>query len=633
MFRYDPACFPRRPRCRPSRIVTAAFALSLCRCGSPFLADGPVDADGPPAVIDAPDAPPDSPYYIAPRPEAGAAPDDATTGSDDASEGDGTVLDANADAADANLATDTSDELSPFVCDSTLEPSVAPCVIADAYAVFVASTASIDAGATPRADAGATADAGAAAHADGSAATSADAGSPLGSMANPAPTVSQGIALAIASGKSRVYVCEGRYAESVAIASGISLYGGFSCAPGANGASWRWTAATASVTAPSISGATSPVYALSIDAPGPSIVIEDLAFSSPDAIGQDPSGNGLSSIAAFVNESTVSFVRTTLSAGNGARGADGVTGVRLANGTLETTNYEPVGTTTQPSVAPGGSLLTPGAIVCNYVDPTRMPLTPDSSTGGATTGPLGGIGMSNPPPVMTSATPPSHDGLGVPTAGNNQSADVGEDGPPRPGGVAAATSGSLTSSNGWTPSAGGDGPAGQPGQGGGGVYIPCPSGSCPPSAGGGSGGCGGAGGTGGGGGGSSIALVSLASTVTLSACNLVALTGGNGGTGGNGQPGQAGGPGIATLGGPSGGGGNGAGGSGGAGGSAGISVGILYAQSDVPSFSSADTVIAYGNAGTQGAGGQPGTGPGAAGDPGTAGYVASHAAATYLSAP
>jgi hypothetical protein len=617
MLRSEPACVPLRPRCRPPRIVAAAFALSLCRCGSPFLADGPVDAEGAPAAAAVADAT-DGPYYIAVRPDGGAEPDpdDATTEPDATTEADATS-DATAFDAPIEAAADTSDatpdavaSADAFVCDPTLEPKSEPCAIADAYAVFVASAANMDAGTT-----------------DGGAATTADAGSPLGSMANPAPTVSQGIALAGATRKSRVYVCGGQYAESVAITSGVGLYGGFSCAQSANGPSWRWTAATTTVIAET------PIYALSVNAPGATVVIEDLVFSSPDAIGQDSSGNGLSSVAAFVNASTVSFVRTTLSAGSGARGADGVTGIRLASGTIVATNYQPAGTSAQPSVAPGGTLPTPGSIVCNYEDPTRLPLAPDSSMGGGGDGPLGGVGTSNPPPVITAATPPSHDGLGIPTAGTNQGPDVGEDGPARPGGAAAAMGGSLTSSNGWTPSGGADGPAGQPGQGGGGIYIPCPSGNCPPSAGGGSGGCGGAGGTGGGGGGSSIALMSLSSAVTLSASSLVARAGGNGGAGGNAQVGQAGGPGINTFGGASAGGGNGAGGSGGAGGSAGVSVGILYAQSAVPSFSSADTLITYGNAGTPGPGGQPGMGPGAVGNPGATGYVASHAAATYLLAP
>jgi hypothetical protein len=610
-----------------------ALALSLCCCGSPFSADGPADSGDPSSLADAPDAAVDAPIYIVPRPEAGIAPDDATTEADDATTeadatADATVLDApseaSADASDGTPSADASDAPAPFVCDPTLEPKTNPCVIADAYAVFVASIASRDAGTNADAASGTNMDAGSAV--DG------DAGAPIGSMANPAATVSQGIALATASGKSRVYLCGGQYTESVAITSAVSLYGGFSCAQSANGAPWRWTAATTTVTAPSIPNATSQSYALSVDAPGSGIVIEDLVFLAPDAIGQDPAGNGLSSIAAFVNASTLSFVRTTLSAGIGAHGADGVTGIRLASGTIVATNYEPLGTSNQPSVAPGGSLPVPGSIVCNYVDPTLTPPTPDSSGGGGGNGPLGGVGTSYPAPVITEATPPSHDGLGSPSAGTNMTPDVGEDGPARPAGAAAATSGSLTSSTGWTPSGGGDGPAGQPGQGGGGVYIACPSGTCPPSAGGGSGGCGGAGGTGGGGGGASIALLSLASTITLSASNLVAHAGGNGGAGGNGQIGQAGGPGINTFGGASAAGGNGAGGSGGAGGSAGVSMGILYAQSAVPSFSTTDTAITYGSAGLPGAGGQAGMGPGTSGDsgnPGAAGRLDPHASSAY----
>lgn len=616
MLRFDLLCVMRSHRTRARRIAFGALALSLGACGAPFTVDGPPDAGSSPgeAIADAAD---DLPYYIVPEPEGSIVPEDATIATDalaDASRD--ASIDAITDArADAKASLD-ADGVDQFVCDPAADPKSNPCVIADAYAVFVASTS-----AGTNADAGPGPDA------------SPDGGISLGSMANPAPTVSQGIALAVASGKSRVYVCGGQYTESVSVTSGVSLYGGFSCAQSPSAASWHWTAATTSVRAPSLANAMSPVYALSIEAPGPSIVIEDLAFSAPDAEGQDSAGNGLSSIAVFVDASTVNFVRVTLSAGNGARGLDGVTGVRRADGTILATNYQPVGTPSQPSVAPAGAFYTPGSIVCNYEDPAGIPLTPDSSAGGGETPPWGGNGTSNPPPVVTSSTPASHDGIGIPNAANSAGPDVGEDGPARPPGAAAMNSGSLTS-KGWTPSAGGDGPAGQPGQGGGAIYIECPDGStCPPSVGGGSGGCGGAGGTGGGGGGSSIALLSLASTVTLSASNLVAHSGGSGGQGGNGQVGQGGGSGYNTFGGASAAGGNGAGGSGGAGGSAGLSVGILYLQSAVPTFSSTDTVITYGTAGTAGAGGQPGMGPGAAGNPGQSGYVPAHASATYLLVP
>jgi hypothetical protein len=581
-------------------VAFTLLALGLCECGGSFQ---PV-----PAVPDDVDAGSGEAgamaIYIAPLPESGVTvpPPAADGGITDAQP----VADASM-ATDAPMvdATDASPEASARNCDSTQAPKDDPCVIANALAVFVASPTSLDA-------------------------STADAGSASGTMENPAPTLSQGLALAASSGKSRVYVCGGQYAENVRITSGVSLYGGFTCAAGTNAPSWQWNGATTAVIAPSVASGASFVSALSVHSPSAPILIEDMSFTAPEPVGQDMDGNGLSSIAAFVNATTVSFVRTTLSAGNGGSGANGVTGVRMANAAIVSTNYVPVGTANQPSVAPAATALVPGSITCNYVDPTRMPLAPDSSSGGGPTNPTvpnsAGDGTSNPPPVITPNTPADQNGLGE---SDTHIVESGEDGPARSGGAAASTAGTLTASDGWTPAPGGDGPAGQPGQGGGGLDG-CEG---PDDESGGSGGCGGAGGTGGGAGGSSIALLSVASTISISGSALRAGNGGNGGAGGNGQVGQAGGPGSTGQCGSAGSGGNGAGGSGGAGGSAGISVGILYAQGALPAFNDTDTSIAYGQPGAPGDGGQPGAGPGAEGTAGQRGYLGAQSSVPYLLAP
>ena len=56
------------------------------------------------------------------------------------------------------------------------------------------------------------------------------------------------------------------------------------------------------------------------------VTIEDMAFSSPDAIA--PGG---SSIAALIAASPVNLRRVTLRAGNGAAGAAGADGISMAN--------------------------------------------------------------------------------------------------------------------------------------------------------------------------------------------------------------------------------------------------------------------------------------------------------------
>jgi hypothetical protein len=444
-------------------------------------------------------------------------------------------------------------------------------------------------------------------------------------MAHPFPSITY--ALGHLGGKNTLFVCNGVYAETVTLAAPVRLYGGLSC----SGGTWRWTGAVAQVTAPAVSNPSTPVYALTVNAAGGPVTIEDMAFSSPDAVGHDPSGNGASSVAAFVNSSTVNLVRCVLAAGQGAAGADGTT---LAS------NYSPP----SPSSAPGGSPGTTssggagGTITCNY---KADGVTPDTSTGGTggneadygtdTAGLAGSAGSAYPVAtfVSTGASPP-HDGAGGAYDANG---DPGADGAARPGGTAATSPGKI-SSNGWLPTAGSPGPAGQPGQGGGGSGAAV--GQCSASGvGGGAGGCGGAGGTGGGGGGASIALLTVGSTITLTACSLSAAQAGSGGRGGPGQIGQGGGPSAGPIcgGAVSGAGGQGAGGSGGAGGSAGISAGIVYGPGSLPTYTTADTVITPGAAGTVGGAGSPGAGPGTPGSPGASGYLDPHASSATLEEP
>ena len=141
----------------------------------------------------------------------------------------------------------------------------------------------------------------------------------IGTKLQPVKTITEGIAKAAQLGKSRVYVCNGSYAEQVSLDAqhdGIGLYGGFDCGRG-----WAWDgdAGATQVVGP---GA---LYALRVDATTKSIAIEDLSFTVPDATGQDSTGAGNSSIAAFVsNESAgVNFQRVGLRAGAGAGGSGG----------------------------------------------------------------------------------------------------------------------------------------------------------------------------------------------------------------------------------------------------------------------------------------------------------------------
>jgi hypothetical protein len=600
----------------------AAAVVGLYACGGSFESNSPDAAPSPDAAITYTVDPLDT--GAAPAADSGAPANGAMVGNDggdapavglgDSGDASQTgVNDANASETGAGETGASDAGQDATVCDATRDPKDEPCVIADTYAIFVANAFGGDGGGLVAADA------------SDAAATS---GSAAGSMANPARTIGQGLALAAAQGKGRVYVCGGNYVESVSVTAPVSLYGGFSCAAGSSGPTWRWAGSATSVMPLPVTSPAQPVYALSISGTGNAVVnVEDMSFASPDASGYDALGNGASSIAAFVSGSTAVFSRCALKAGKGAPGSDGVT---------QPTNYPTA--PTPPGAGPGA----PGATVtCAY---SADGVTPDSSTGGIAGTPAyftqtevpAGNGTSF--PAIAGANAP-RDGLGA-GQGPPGAGDPGADGPSRAGGPAAASAGELSAS-GWSPTVSGSGAAGRPGQGAGGSENIC----IPIGVGGGPGGCGGAGGTGGRGGGASVALAVVASTVSLYADTLVAGQAGSGGNGGAGQTGQGGTPAsqdctggsssppVLHFGPP---GGNGAGGSGGGGGTAGISIGILYAGTSLPTFNSGETSIAPGAAGAPGSGGLGGPASpsgGNPGNPGSPGYLDPHASAAYLLAP
>ena len=511
--------------------------------------------------------------------------------------------DAGADGA-AESATGAADAATDrFVCDPTKDPRDEPCVLDNAYGVFVAPPPGVDGGS----DAGE----GGAAFASGD-----------GSMSRPYSTIAQ--ALASLGSKTRIYLCNGLYAEQVSVTTAVTVYGGLSCAAGSAGPVWRHAEGSAQVSSPS------SAYALSVTGVSSGVVtVEDVSFAAPDA-----TAPGASSIAALVANSSVHLVRVTLSAGSGANGAAGADGSMNPNYSgLASPGKAQFWTTVNGLFGPvsGGA---GGVNDCKQLG---------SSAGGdgglGCVGGVGTAGASNPrAPVAT----PGRDGLAMgPVDGGPAIAanDPGADGLPGDGGVAAPAQlyGTLSPS-GWVPSAGGDGAPGNPGQGGAGATDPLLN-QCAVATqdigggGGGSGGCGGAGGQGGGGGGASIALASVGSTIDLTGGALLAAAAGTGGQGGAGEDGQTGAPGgddssFSGLHAAGGVGGNGAGGSGGAGGIGGISAGIVESGSRITVDPTTST-----RPGSPGAGGTAGPGgryspgilmtgmdgnPGASGSAGTA---------------
>jgi hypothetical protein len=516
----------------------------------------------------------------------------------------------------------TSEEAA--VCDRGLTPKDDPCVLSDAYGVFVASPGVTDSEA---------------------ATVGAAAGGPLadGSMAKPYPSIGQ--ALANVGSKTRVYVCNGLYPEQVLITTPVAIYGGLSCELSAADRVWQYVGGSAQVTSPS------PGYALTVAVPveqagddaggdaadgddaadggdaaavGGPVTIADMTFASPDA-----TALGGSSLGALIVSSSVTLVRVALRAGRGADGWAGADGATMPNYQgLAAAGGDQVVAASGFGVAPG-----PGA--------SNACLRFGASAGGngglgcALGAGFGSPGTSDPSALVTQA---GRDGLpqlaALPDGGPNPSNDPGADGTAGDGGAASEGYGTLAPS-GWTPGHGSDGAFGNPGQGGAGAADPLADSNCnAPLAsigggGGGAGGCGGAGGQAGLGGGASIALVSLASAVVLQGCDLSTSAAGTGGAGGSGQDGQGGGVGgddvntsyVHAAGGA---GGNGAGGSGGAGGTGGVSVGILYQGGLVTSDPS--TQIAVGAPGAGGPAGAAGRTPvgapfttGAAGNPGSPG--------------
>jgi hypothetical protein len=532
-------------------VILALFAAAISRCGGSSRTASS-SASGSPGDDNS-----DEGGLIFARSPSSSASDDASEASSDAP----SALSSEASSDAAREA-----EADTFICDPTQTPKDAACIINDAYGVFVAPPASVDGGLGGSDDTG------------------------DGTMAQPFATI--GKALLNLNGKSRVLICSGIYPERVSIdaAHAASLYGGLSCGAGLNGLAWHYTGAVAEARPPvadraalTISGVTTP------------LAIEDMGFEAPDTQAQDPSGAGLSSIAAWVNSSTVSFARVVLTAGDGAKGADGTT---LVNYDLSA----PVAPTPVNTTDPLSQVCPPGAI-----SPPA-----DSTVGGhgALVAPMGSPGGAYPATVGV----PPRDGLGgISNYGDYAfPGDDGADGNPRVAGVAAPSFGTLTSTA-WLPAPGGDGSAGTPGQGGGGGgSLPVAPGSSVSYFGGagGTGGCGGGGGAGGKGGGASVALFSIGSTVTLTTCQLASNQAGDGGDGGVGGPGQAGSPGHVVLYAGNGGmGGNGAGGSGGAGGTGGISAGIVYQGSKPASDASTMISLSHGTgAGAAGLGGGVGVG-------------------------
>ncbi len=431
-----------------------------------------------------------------------------------------------------------------------------------------------------------------------------------GTRARPFGKIQEGIDAATAT-KTRVYVCEGDYAEAVSIKKAVGVYGGLTVC---DATTWTPTVGRVSKVR-SAAG-----YAL--DASVGSIELTDLCFTAPDFAGQAEATDGApgkSSIAAFVHYGAdVEAKRATFVAQGGGSakatmdelGGTGAAGTQ--GGNADTTTVGAGGTSTC-GVAGGH-----GGVGASAMDESAHG-TPVPANESVTEGRRGCTRN-----VLVTTGPAKCSGGSGASCGNGE---------PGAGGIAkagsAATALLQVSASGPSPVAGATGAGGGPGGGGGGGGGGTTNQN---GGGGGSGGCGGAGGKGGGAGGASIAIVVHDARFTCSeSCVAKVGTAGNGGKGQKGQRGGMGadsGAGVAACVGGSGGGG--AGGQGGQGGAGGLATGVAFGG---PSFvtwagqSVSDSLtelrdVTPGTPGKPGEGGEPGEpGPsnGVAGSPGAPG--------------
>src|ERR1019366_2336612 len=135
-----------------------------------------------------------------------------------------------------------------------------------------------------------------------------------GTMAAPVKTIGKGILLAVASSPQKdVYVSKGAYPEEVKMQSGVSIYGGYD-------ASNAWSRATANITAIDSPNAVG-VFANNLNAAQD---IQLFSITSSNALGQTPTGDGVSSFGVLVvnSKTGVTIAGCNITAGQGSNGAD-----------------------------------------------------------------------------------------------------------------------------------------------------------------------------------------------------------------------------------------------------------------------------------------------------------------------
>lgn len=423
-----------------------------------------------------------------------------------------------------------------------------------------------------------------------------------GTPESPYATIQRAIEVAVARGVATgrihaVAVSRGTYEGTVALADGISLYGGYDAEDG-------WTRSDENETiiegSEPMDGRIEGMVAEEIGAP---TVVESFTVRGATAL-FDTRGVDIYGIRIVDSEPVLDDLgglilrNLEVIAGNGSRGEDGVTGDMGAMGNTGGTGDD--GDKDNGDRTPGGE----GAVTeCDGAVAARTEGGDGGEGGGDDAMGCGtyreDAQPGEPPPMLlgcggggagdacSCVDPIDYEG----TAGGpgglcvEEPAAAGDDAP------APTARGSVVDAV-WVGQDGGDGSLGTHGyggSGGGGGGSGCDAGGWGRTGGGGggggSGGCGGQPGTGGQAGGSSFALFATGSIFEVTDCTFTSGTGGDGGAGadgGPGGPGGAGGPGgsggyAGGIGGAGQVGGSGGAGAGGAGGS---SVAVLLCESD-----------------------------------------------------
>jgi hypothetical protein len=326
-----------------------------------------------------------------------------------------------------------------------------------------------------------------------------------------APYKSLAAALGAAAADQPIYVCTSPLDEAALIESDARLYGGLDCATWTTGAAAARTAWTAPANE----------IPLAVHGAGVSATVAGFAVTARDAAGSHvASGQGRSSIAAWVEQASVHLERVELLAGQGAPGADGLPQAKVAT----------------PGAADGtaggaGCLGNAGTFGATPGEQTCGTVVVDGGLGGNGTSAANGGNGSDGEPLGTMGKGGKGETASMPIAcANGGEGATGGSG--TPGSGASESSFGTLSAMTYVGPAGSTGlAAGVPGQGGGGggganLCTTGMQGAGPSGGGGGAGGCGGNPGNGGGGGGGSLGLVSVNATISVVNSTITASHGG-----------------------------------------------------------------------------------------------------------